>query len=79
MDGTGWQEEHTNPSFDDFDFDNAFEFDRMMPFFTVEPNRSYLATVFCTGTCDAGSGDDFASSANVFVNATMPLVVIAKQ
>lgn len=79
MDGTSWQEEHTNPSFSDFDFDNAFEFDHTMPFFTAPANRNFLATVFCWGSCDADSGDGFASSALAAANVTMPYVAIAKQ
>jgi hypothetical protein len=77
-DGTGWYEEHTNPSFDNFDADNAFEFDHVMPPFTAQATRSLIALISCSGWCDAGDGFFGNAVAAETLNATMPFVVLEK-
>ncbi|RZU35619.1 hypothetical protein [Edaphobacter modestus] len=78
-DGTGWFEDHSNPNFDDFDEDCAFQFSNMAPYFQAFPNRLYTACFWCFGSNDAGSGlfGNAISASDIF--AKLGFVVVGQQ
>ena len=77
-DGTAWGEEHHNPSWDAFDYGNAFLYGNEAPYFEAQPNRIYRACVWCFGSCDAGSGFFGNAIAATDINATAGFVVVGE-
>jgi hypothetical protein len=77
-DGTGWWEEHNNPSWGNPDYGNAYLYGNEAPYFEAQPGRIYRACVWCFGTCDAGSGYFGNAVSAAEINATAGFVVIGE-
>lgn len=81
-DGTGWFEEHSNPAWSNggfWDNDNAYLWGNEAPHFAVDPNRIYLAAIWCFGHCDADSGFWGSAISQGNIEATAGFVVIGEQ
>jgi hypothetical protein len=78
-DGTGWWDEHHNPSWDDVDGGTAYLYGNEAPYFEAQPGRIYRACIWCFGACDAGSGFFGNAVSASDINAQARLVVIGEQ
>jgi hypothetical protein len=78
-DGTGWSEEHHNPSWDNPDDGYAYIYGNEAPYFEAQPGRIYRAAIWCFGTCDAGSGFFGNAISAADINAKAGFVVIGEQ
>jgi hypothetical protein len=78
-DGTGWFEEHNNPSWGDADDDHAFLYGNESPYFQAHPDRLYAACVWCFGSCNAGSGYFGNAISASDIRATLGFVVVGQQ
>lgn len=81
-DGTAWYETHGNPAWrsDQFwDDDHAYLWGNSAPYFPVDPNRIYLAAVWCFGHCDADSGLFGGALSQGNIEAKAVIVVIGEQ
>ena len=78
-DGTGWWDDHHNPSWGDPDYGYAYLYGNEAPYFEAQPDRIYCACIWCFGSCDAGSGYFGNAVADADINATAGFVVIGEQ
>jgi hypothetical protein len=78
-DGTGWWDNHANPSSPNPDSGYAYYPYNEVPYFEAQPGRVYRAAVWCFGSCDASAG--FVGNALVWagLSATAGFVVVGEQ
>ncbi len=77
-DGTGWWDDHHNPSWGDPDYGYAYTYNEA-PYFTAQPGRIYQACVWCFGSCDAAGGFFGNAFSDADINADAGFVVIGEQ
>jgi hypothetical protein len=79
-DGTGWYEDHHNPSYPSGDEGDALSFQNTAPYFPIHPGRMYAAAVWCFGEGDAnGTSLLEASFAQAKIDATAKFIVVGQQ
>lgn len=78
-DGTGWWDDHHNPSWGDFDYGHAFLYGHEAPYFEACANRIYRACIWCFGSCEASGGFFGKALSASDINAETGFVVVGEQ
>jgi hypothetical protein len=80
QDGTSWYNEHNNANWSGFNSDTALNFADQPPYFPIEPDRMYVAWIWCFADADA-HGADAASAgfAQGQILAKVNTIVVGQQ
>jgi hypothetical protein len=76
-DNTGWWSNDFNPNWPGWDFGVGIP---LPPYFQADPNRIYMACMWCYGSCDASGGGEFSNAlSGTNLQAKAYVVVINEQ